>query len=1006
MVTNGMKKLFLVDAYALIYRMYYAFMSRPMRNADGVNTSPVFGFTKFLRDIMRKEQPHYLGVAFDAKGPTFRHEMFPAYKANRAETPEDIHAAVPYIKRVLDAMRIPVCEKCGWEADDIIGTLSHKACNSGFDVYMVTPDKDFGQLVTPCAKIYKQRKNGEGIEIVDMAGIKEYYGIDDPKLIIDILALWGDASDNIPGVPGIGEKSAIKLVNEFGTVENILANTDLLKGKQKENIMAGRDQLLLSKKLATIDVDAPIDFEPDRLEVEAPDPDELREIYHELGFNMFLREMESGIFSSYPQSKGDAGITSSAGSAAKQVSQSPDNGESSPSGRTIASACDTGVAGTDTVASPARTNTYPVAGNSPAAARPVAKGMVGQGSLFDDPQPMQAQGESPQRDLFADDGYSTIRDVEHRYHVVSDAGTLRELAGILEKNGSFAFDTETTGFDVFNDRLVGMSFAIEEFEAWYVPFNAANQQEYLAILKPVFENAKIEKIGQNIKFDIMVLRNAGVRTLGFKYDTMLLHYLLDPESRHGMNYLARTYLGYSPIEIESLIGRGARQITMDMVPVDKVAEYAAEDADVTLRLKNVLWPQVVGQDLEKLYREIEEPMIDVLADMEMAGVRIDAGILSDYGKELSGHLGKLEEEIRKITEEPSLNVNSARQLGDALFGKMKIDPKPKMTKTKQYRTDEEYLQSLAANNPIIGLILEYRGIKKLLSTYIEALPQLVNPKTGRVHTSYNQAVTSTGRLSSSNPNLQNIPIRDEQGREIRKAFVPADGDYLLFSADYSQVELRLMAHLSDDKNLLDAFRAGEDIHAATASLLFGVPLPEVTPEQRRRAKTANFGIIYGISAFGLSQRLNIPRTEAAGIINGYFRSYPGVQAYMERVIAQAHDEGYVTTLFGRKRFLPDIRSANANVRGLAERNAINAPIQGSAADIMKLAMIAVHREFAQAGLRSKVILQVHDELVVDMYKPEQEQVTEIVVKAMEGAVALKVALTVDYGIGTNWIEAH
>ncbi len=1000
-----MNKLFLIDAYALIYRMYFAFMNRPMRNAEGVNTSPMFGFTKFLRELMRREQPHYLGVAFDSKGATFRHEMFPAYKANRAETPEDIHAAVPYIKRILDAMRIPVCEKCGWEADDIIGTLSHKACDAGFEVFMVTPDKDFGQLVTPCAKIYKQRKDGEGIEIVDMDKIKEYYGVDDPRLIIDILALWGDASDNIPGIPGIGEKSAIKLVNEFGTVENILANIDMLKGKQKENILANSEQLLLSKKLATIDIDAPISFEPDRLEVEAPHPDELREIYQELGFTMFLREMESGIFAPYPPS----------GSAAKQAANAAaPTGAAHAPGAADASGVENDLhapggprnSGVCAAADASDVPDVAAASHAFAPPRPVAKGMQGQGSLFDSPRQVQELDAVPQSDISADDGYSNINDIEHTYNTVRSAGELRDMVERLEKNGSFAFDTETTGFDVFNDRLVGMSFAIREFEAWYVPFDRSNQEEYLAILKPLFENENIEKIGQNIKFDMMVLLNAGVKTLGFKYDTMLLHYLLDPESRHGMNHLARTYLGYSPIEIESLIGRGAKQITMDMVPVGKVSEYAAEDADVTLRLKNVLWPQVVGQSLEKLYREIEEPMIAVLADMEMDGVRVDTKILTDSGRELSGKLAGLEDEIRKAAGEPSLNVNSARQLGEVLFGKMKIDPKPKTTKTKQYRTDEEYLQSLAGKNPVINLILEYRGIKKLLSTYIEALPQLVNPKTGRVHTSYNQAVTSTGRLSSSNPNLQNIPIRDEQGREIRKAFVPADDDHLLFSADYSQVELRLMAHLSGDENLLDAFRAGEDIHAATASLLFGVPLPEVTQEQRRRAKTANFGIIYGISAFGLSQRLNIPRTEAAEIITGYFRSYPGVKDYMERVIAQAREEGYVTTLFGRKRFLPDIRSANVNVRGLAERNAINAPIQGSAADIMKLAMIAVHAEFAKRGLRSRVILQVHDELVVDMYKPEQEQVADIVVKAMEGAAKLAIPLTVDYGIGTNWIEAH
>ena len=968
MVTkNCDNKLFLVDAYALIYRMYYAFLNRPMRNAAGVNTSPVFGFTKFLRDIMRREHPCYLGVAFDAKGPTFRHELFPQYKANRAETPEDIHASVPYIKRILEAMRIPVCEKSGWEADDIIGTLSREASENGFEVYMVTPDKDFGQLVTPRASIYKQRKNGEGIEIVGMEQIKEHYGVDDPKLIIDILALWGDASDNIPGIPGVGEKSAIKLVNQFGTVENLLSNIDKLSGKQKENIIANRDQLLLSKRLATIDTEAPIDFDPQALEVEAPNLDELREVYRELGFNMFLREMETGVFAPYPQKENM-------------------HGESLKS---------------DPIAVENRT--------APATESRVAgMNMNGiQGSLFAYAGNINEDKQLIQGDLFtSDNNYTTLADVEHNYRIIRDADALRKMSLELQRNGWFAFDTETSGFDIFNDRLVGISFSIREFEAWYLPVDQSTQEEYLSILRPLFEDDKIEKIGQNIKFDIMVLANAGVRTRGFKYDTMLLHYLLDPASRHGMNYLARTYLGYDPIEIEALIGRGSRQITMDMVPIERCAEYAAEDADVTLRLKNVLWPQVVEKGMETLYRQIEEPLIDVLADMEMTGVRIDVGILTDYGKELSKQLVRLEEEVREATGEPLLNVNSARQLGEALFGKMKIDPKPKMTKTKQYRTDEEYLQSLAGNNPVVGLILEYRGIKKLLSTYIEALPQLVNSKTGRVHTSYNQAVTSTGRLSSSNPNLQNIPIRDEQGREIRKAFVPSDDDHLLLSADYSQVELRIMAHLSNDHNLIAAFRADEDIHAATASRLFGVPLSDVTPEQRRRAKTANFGIIYGISAFGLSQRLNIPRREAAEIIDGYFRSYPGVKEYMDRVIAQAREMGYVMTIFGRKLYLPDIRSSNANVRGNAERNAINAPIQGSAADIMKLAMIRVYKEFERLSLKSKVILQVHDELVIDMYKPEQQQVVEVVVRAMEEAVDLKVRLSVDYGIGSNWIEAH
>ena len=969
-----MKKLFLVDAYALIYRFYYAFMNRPMRSADGVNTSPVFGFVKFLRDVIRRENPHYLGVAFDSKGATFRHEMYGEYKANRQETPEDIHASVPYIKEILTAMRIPVLEMCGWEADDIIGTLSAKACGEGFQVYMVTPDKDFGQLVNDCVRIYKQRSNGEGIEIIGKEEVKAKYGISDPRLVVDILALWGDASDNIPGVPGIGEKTAAKLVAEFGTVEQILEHADQLKGKQKENILAHKDQMMLSKKLAAIDLDAPIPFEPEKLILEDPDPDALREVFHRLGFNMFIREMESS------------------GLLPKQGGDTPGKPEAAATPTTPAP----GGQAADLFS--AAEKPVPQAANEP-------RTFSGQGSLFGEggeaaPTQAEAQG-----DLFVDENYETAATVPHEYHIIRSADELRALAAKLAAAGEFCFDTETTGFDPLTSRLVGISVAVKAHEAWYVPFDRTNQEEYVEILRPVFADERVAKTGQNLKFDIMVLTAAGIETRGFLYDTMLLHYLLDPESRHGMNHLARTYLNYAPIEIETLIGRGARQITMDMVPVEKCAEYAAEDADVTLRLKEILWPQVVGQGLVDLYKNIEEPLIRVLADMEMTGVRIDPGILGESRRELAGQLETLERQIRELAGEPALNVNSAKQLGEVLFAKLKIDPKPKKTKT-QYRTDEEYLQSLTDRSPIVGLILEYRGIKKLLSTYIDALPQLVNPRTGRVHTSFNQAATATGRLSSSNPNLQNIPIRDAQGREIRRAFVPADGDHLLFSADYSQVELRLMADLSGDKNLLDAFRNKEDVHSATASLLFGVPISEVTPDQRRKAKTANFGIIYGISAFGLSQRLNIPRTEAKEIIDGYFRSYPGVREYMERVIEQAGEQGYVSTIFGRKRFLPDIKSGNATVRGMAERNAINAPLQGSAADIMKMAMIRAWREFRRRGLRSKIILQVHDELVVDMYKPEQKQVTEIVLDAMEHAAKLKIDLSVDYGIGTNWLEAH
>ena len=594
----------------------------------------------------------------------------------------------------------------------------------------------------------------------------------------------------------------------------------------------------------------------------------------------------------------------------------------------------------------------------------------------------------------------------HVYHTVTDEKALRELAGRLEASSEFCFDTETTGFDVFGDRLVGLSFAVEPFEAWYVPCDPANLGQVLSILRPVFENERIAKIGQNVKFDLMMLRSAGIDVRGTLYDTMIVHYLLDPESHHGMDHLARICLNYSPVPIEELIGKGARQITMDRVPVERCARYAAEDADVTLRLKRHLWPRLEEAGLTELYLRIEEPLIRVLADIEMTGVKIDSEALAASGRELTSELAGLEDRIREMTGDPSLNVNSAKQLGDALFGRMKIDPKPRMTKTKQYRTDEEYLQMLADRHPVIGLILEYRGLRKLLSTYVEALPQLVNPRTGRIHTSFNQAVTATGRLSSTNPNLQNIPVRDERGREIRKAFVPSDGDRLLLSADYSQVELRLMAHLSGDEDMIAAFSHGEDIHTATAAKLFGVPPEQVTREQRRRAKTANFGIIYGISAFGLAQRLNIPRAEAKEIIDGYFATYPSVRRYIDRVIADAREKGYVATLFGRKRMLPDIRSGNAVVRALAERNAVNAPIQGGAADIMKLAMIAVHRELGRRGLKSKIILQVHDELVIDMLRSEEEQVRELVVRCMEDAAELRVRLIAECGVGANWVEAH
>ena len=958
-----MKKLFLVDAYALIFKYYYAFLGRPMRNRAGMNTSVVFGFVKFLRDIQKRERPDLLGVAFDPKGGSFRRDIFPEYKANRSETPEDILLSVPYVKRVLEAMCIPILEVEGYEADDVIGTLSQKGVEAGYDVYMVTPDKDYGQLVRDHCRIYKQRGAEGSIEIVGREAIREKYGIDDPQLVRDILALWGDASDNIPGVPGIGEKSACKLVQEWGTVENILDNVSKIKGKQGEKIAEWADNLRLAKRLTTICLDVPIPFREEDLTVCEPHIDELRGVFAELDFKAFMNDL---------------------------ANLAPP--EALPEGPR----------------QEAQTQLAEMARAKSAAAKKAA--LAGQGNLFGDPVvQMPEVREVPVAELQAEADamqLATAQNTPHEYTLVESAAQLREVVAEVGRYEEFCFDTETTGFDIFNDRIVGLSLAVEPFKAWYVPFKEENTPEYAEIVRPLFEDERIAKIGQNIKFDLMVLRRLGIEIRGRKYDTMILHYLLDPESRHNMNALSERYLNYKPIEIETLIGKGSKQLTMDLVNVERVKEYAAEDADVTLRLKQVLYPQVEEIGLQHLYFEVEEPMIAVLADIEMAGVRIDSEALAVYAVELNRKLAELEAAIRTEAGEPNLNINSARQLGEVLFGKMRIAEKPKMTKTKQFCTDEDYLQSFARKHRIVDLILEYRGVKKLLSTYVEALPQLVNRSTGRIHTSFNQAVTATGRLSSTNPNLQNIPVRDDMGRRIRKAFIPSDDDHLLLSADYSQVELRLMAHLSGDESLISAFEHGEDIHTATAAKLFNKPLGEVTPEERRRAKTANFGIIYGISAFGLSQRLEIPRKEAKEIIDGYFASYPKVKEYMDNVVAKAKEEGFVSTIFGRRRYLNDISSHNAIARGLAERNAVNAPIQGSAADIMKIAMIDVHRRFAAEGIRSRVILQVHDELVVDMLRSEQERVTKIVTECMESAAQLKVRLIADAGIGGNWLEAH
>ena len=948
-------------------------MGRPMRNRAGMNTSIVYGFTKFLRDIQKREKPDLLGVAFDPKGGCFRRDIYPEYKANRPATPEDILLSVPYVKRIVEAMCIPVLEVPGFEADDVIGTLAKKGDEAGYEVFMVTPDKDYGQLVGENRKLYKQK--GDDVEIIDKEAIKAKYGIERPELVRDILALWGDSSDNIPGVPGVGEKGACKMVQAWGEVENIIANADKIGGKTGANILANEEQLRLAKVLTTIRLDVPIEFNEEDLTVCCPKVDELRALFSELDFKGFLADLNN-----------------------------------------LAPVEDTSVpqqAPQTQLANMARVK----AGQQKKAA------MEGQGSLFGDlfapvvEMPTTEAAESvveEQIDLFAN-SFDSVSTIPHKYTTIFTAEELRKVVAEVEAASHFCFDLETTGFDMFGSRIIGVSLSIKAHEAWYIPFghNADVrprndiEAEYSAILRPLFENEKIAKVGQNMKFDILFLRALGIKVNGVKWDTMLMHYLLDAESRHGMDALAERYLNYSPISIESLIGKGAKQLTMDMVSVERVAEYAAEDADVTLQLYDALRPMLEKEPaLLKLYHDIEEPMIDVLADMEWEGVRIDSNALHNYSATLSQKLSAIEAEIREVSGEREININSSRQLGEMLFAKMRITDKPKMTKTKQFCTDEEYLQSFAGEHKVVDLILEYRGVKKLLSTYVDSLPQLVNSVTGHIHTSYNQAVTATGRLSSANPNLQNIPVRDDLGRPIRSAFVPSDDRHDLLSADYSQVELRLMAHLSGDENLCEAFREGKDIHAATAARIFKKPIEEVTSEERRRAKTANFGIIYGISAFGLSQRLRIPRSEAKMLIEGYFESYPKVKEYMDNVVATAREKGYVETLFGRRRYLADIDSRNANARALAERNAINAPIQGTAADIMKLAMVGVARRFKAEGVRSRITMQVHDEIVVDLLRSEREKVEQIVREEMEGAAKLSIPLTAECGVGKNWLEAH
>ena len=939
------KSLYLIDAYALIFKYYYAFYQRPMRNHEGVNTSVVFGFTKFLRDILKRENPDLIGVAFDPAGGCFRRDISPDYKANRPPTPEDIKLSVPYVKRLLEAMCIPVLEVAGFEADDVIGTLAKRGAEAGYSVYMVTPDKDYGQLVDDNCVIYRQK--GDAIEIVDRTAIEEKYGFSDPSLVCDVLALWGDAADNIAGVPGIGEKGASKLVREWGTAENILANADKIGGKTGKSIAEWGDRLLLAKRLAAIRLDVPIEFSEQELTRCAPDYDALRALYKELNFTSLLKDLDAVTPKPAPRPEPQHQLAD----VARKKSQ---------------------------------------------AKREAA--LEGQGDLFAMFAPSEPAVEEQQ---VVDEVVDTTKD----YQIVNTVEGVKELCARLCKCEAVALYTATNSYNAIDCTIVGVALSAEPFKAYYIPLTHANRVECIDALRPLLEDKSVAKIGQNIKFDIMVWRSAGIELCGARYDTMLLHYIIDSEARHSLDFIAEQYLGETLTDIETLIGKGAKQLTLDMVATERVAEYASERVDVAFRLKDMLYKRVAELSMTELYHRIEEPMIDVLADMELVGVRVDCEALARYGVALNDHLVRLEKEICEIADEPTLNINSSRQLGEVLFGKLRITDKPKMTKTKQYSTDEEYLTSFASEFPIVSKILEYRGVKKLLSTYVEALPKLVNSKTDRIHTSYNQAVTATGRLSSTNPNLQNIPIRDDLGKPIREAFVPSEGNVLV-AADYSQIELRLMAHLSGDKALIEAFMLGEDVHSATAARLYGKTPQEVSSDERRKAKTANFGIIYGISAFGLAQRLDIPNRDAKELIENYFASYPDVKRYMDEAVVNATSNGYVETMFARRRQLNDIHSANRVVRGVAERNAINAPIQGSAADIMKLAMVEIARRFKEEDIRSKMIMQVHDEVVIDTIPSELDKVCTLVREAMESVATLKVPLVADVNSGKNWLEAH
>lgn len=920
-------KLLLIDAYALIYRSYYALIRSPRINSKGFNTSAIFGFVNILEDVLKKENPSHVAVAFDPKGPTFRHEAFEQYKAQREETPEVIRQSVPIIRDIIEAYNIPILEVPGYEADDVIGTISKQAAQKGFTVYMMTPDKDYGQLVGDNIYMYRP-KHGGGYDIMGVPEVLAKFNLSSTEQVIDLLGLMGDSSDNIPGCPGVGEKTAQKLLADFGSIDNLLANTDKLKGAQKKKVEENAEQIRFSKFLATIKTDVPIEFDADSCKKQNVNEDKLIEIYTELEFRTFINR-----FKQEPQ---------------KEVKSGPV-----------------------------------------------------QGSLFAifSDENTEAEKKSSLADL---------KSTPHTYHIADNEEEISKICSILANQKFFCFDTETDGIDPLTAELVGMSFSITKNEAWYVPVPANREEatKIVARFSPALQNPEIQKIGQNIKFDILVLRKYRVKVAGPLFDTMIAHYLLNPELRHNMDYLAETYLKYKTVSIEELIGpKGKKQGNMRNVPLNQISEYAAEDADITLQLKDYFEPLLKQESVEDLFHNIEMPLIYVLAEMEATGVTLDTSALKESSEILSGQLVSLEKEIHELAG-LEFNINSPKQIGEVLFDRMKLDEKAKKTKTGGYSTSEEVLEKLRSKHPIIGKILEYRGLKKLLSTYIDALPELINKETGKIHTSFNQAVTATGRLSSTNPNLQNIPVRDEMGREIRRAFTADNDDCIFFSADYSQIELRIMAHLSNDAHMVEAFVSGEDIHAATAAKIYNVPINEVTSDMRRKAKTANFGIIYGISVFGLAERLNIPRAESKELIDGYFNTYPEIRKYMDESIRVAKEHGYVETIFKRKRFLPDINSGNAVVRGYAERNAINAPIQGSAADIIKLAMIKIHQRFEEEGLKSRMILQVHDELNFNVYKDEYEKVKEIVLDSMENVIKLRVPLIADYGEGKSWLEAH